>query len=318
LRRAALVVALIALVIAVFWFDRDGLKDQIDGHISFADVVYFTFVTVTTVGYGDIVPVAESTRLIDALFVTPIRLFLILLFVGTAYELVLQRVIEDFKMARLHDSLKNHVLICGFGTTGQIAAKELIARGTPATGIMVVDQSEVALAAAAELGVVGLRGNATDLTTLQDVRVERAKAVILACGSDDTNVLICLAIRSLAPSARIFVAAEKLDRSHLLRQSGAEIVVSPQTLGGFVLADALYNPGVTDLLIDILSAEGEVTWTEREASTGEVGRAPNGVEGGVVIALRRANKLIWPWNAEAQRIESGDRLVVLRPTAAAA
>ena len=48
--RLLLVLALFAMVIAVMWVDRAGLRDQIDGHISFADVVYFTMITVTTVG----------------------------------------------------------------------------------------------------------------------------------------------------------------------------------------------------------------------------------------------------------------------------
>ena len=82
--RFGVVVALFLIVIAVFWFDRDGLRDHADGSISFTDVVYFTMVSVTTVGYGDIVPVSARARIIDALVVTPIRLFLWLIFVGTA------------------------------------------------------------------------------------------------------------------------------------------------------------------------------------------------------------------------------------------
>ena len=88
-----------------FWFDRDGLKDQIDGHISFSDILYFGMITVTTVGYGDIVPVSDRARLIDAVIVTPARLFIWLLFVGTAYELLLQKWIEDLRMKRLRDDL---------------------------------------------------------------------------------------------------------------------------------------------------------------------------------------------------------------------
>src|SRR5688500_4988677 len=82
--RACLILLLLAIVIAIFWFDRDGLKDQIDGHISFSDILYFGMITVTTVGYGDIVPVSDTARLIDAFAVTPIRIFIWLIFLGTA------------------------------------------------------------------------------------------------------------------------------------------------------------------------------------------------------------------------------------------
>jgi hypothetical protein len=67
--RIFIVLALIFLVMGILWLDRDGLKDQKDNHISFPDVIYFAMVTITTVGYGDIVPVTERARLIDALLI---------------------------------------------------------------------------------------------------------------------------------------------------------------------------------------------------------------------------------------------------------
>ena len=69
LTRFFIVLSLFFIVILVLWFDREGLNDQLDGHISFADIVYFAMITITTVGYGDIVPVAGNTRIVDALFI---------------------------------------------------------------------------------------------------------------------------------------------------------------------------------------------------------------------------------------------------------
>ncbi|HYI05932.1 MAG TPA: potassium channel family protein, partial [Reyranella sp.] len=59
--RAALVVSLLGFAIALHWFEREGLKDHYDGQVSFLDVVYFTMISITTTGYGDIVPVAPNT-----------------------------------------------------------------------------------------------------------------------------------------------------------------------------------------------------------------------------------------------------------------
>ena len=66
------------LAVAVHWAERDGLRDASGGPLSFIDVLYFTMISITTTGYGDIVPISEQARLFDALVVTPIRLFVVL------------------------------------------------------------------------------------------------------------------------------------------------------------------------------------------------------------------------------------------------
>ncbi|MFM2371132.1 MAG: hypothetical protein RIS85_854, partial [Pseudomonadota bacterium] len=77
--------ALVAIVVLVHWVDRTGLKDTHDGDVSFLDVVYFTMISITTTGFGDIAPVSDRARLVEAVIVTPIRLAVIFIFVGTAY-----------------------------------------------------------------------------------------------------------------------------------------------------------------------------------------------------------------------------------------
>jgi voltage-gated potassium channel len=89
--RIGLVLAMLVFVVALHWIERDGLQDNVDGHVSFVDVIYFTMISITTTGYGDIVPVDSHTRLFDALVVTPIRIFFVLIFVGTAYTFVIRR-----------------------------------------------------------------------------------------------------------------------------------------------------------------------------------------------------------------------------------
>ena len=112
--RAALVIGLLLFAIAVHWFERDGLKDNFDNHISFSDVIYFTMISITTTGYGDIVPVSTHTRMFDALVVTPIRIFFVLIFVGTAYTFVFRRSWDKWRMERLQKTLCDHVIVAGF------------------------------------------------------------------------------------------------------------------------------------------------------------------------------------------------------------
>ena len=207
--RLGIVLLLIAFVLTVFWFDRHGLKDAADGEVSFADVIYFTLVTVTTVGYGDIVPISERVRLVDALLVTPIRIFIWFIFLGTAYEFVVQKIFEDYRVSKLQRRLHDHIIICGYGHSGRVAAKEMLAKGYPAEKIVVIDTSEVALRDAADSGFIGLRGDATREMIVRKAEVTKATAVIVSPGRDDTNVLTVLTIRNLNPSVKIISSAKE-------------------------------------------------------------------------------------------------------------
>jgi voltage-gated potassium channel len=102
--RVAFVLGLIGMAIAVHWFDRNGLQDSYDGDVSFLDVIYFTMISITTTGYGDIAPVTERARMFDALVVTPIRIFVVLIFVGTAYNFVFKRTWDNWRMKLIQSS----------------------------------------------------------------------------------------------------------------------------------------------------------------------------------------------------------------------
>jgi voltage-gated potassium channel len=191
LSRILVVGILFCLLTGILWLDRSGLKDQMDGEISFSDVIYFTMVTVTTVGYGDIVPVSTRARLIDALVVTPVRIFIWVIFLGTAYQLAFRQFTEVFRMAKLQRHLDHHIVICGFGHTGYSTVKELLAKGTNPDQILVIDPGEERVRMAGELGVVALRGDATQEGLLKyGAFLNEAKAVIISSGRDDTNALI--------------------------------------------------------------------------------------------------------------------------------
>ena len=116
--RVLLVLALVAVAIAVHWLDRGGLRDNYDGKVSFLDVIYFTMISITTTGYGDIAPVSDRARMFDALVVTPIRVFAILVFVGTAYSFVIRRTWDKWRMSIIQKTLTGHIVIAGFGITG--------------------------------------------------------------------------------------------------------------------------------------------------------------------------------------------------------
>ena len=309
--RSGVVVALFLIVIAVFWFDRDGLRDQADGSISFADVVYFTMVSVTTVGYGDIVPVTRQARLVDAVLVTPIRLFIWLIFIGTAYQLVLQRLIEDFRMRRLQARLQQHVIVVGYGHSGRCAAAELVARGFDKGRVLIVDLDQARLEQAAENGYVGILGDASSEETLREAMLSSAYALLICTDRDDTNVLITLTARHLSRDIRIVARVEEAENDKLLRQSGASSTVLPSRVGGILMADSVESTHLAAYVMDLISAGGQVMLLERDPRAEEIGRRPVDIGGSLIVRVIRGAQTFGFWEPHVD-IRNGDKLIVIQ------
>lgn len=313
--RVVFVMALIALAVGVHWFDRDGLRDNVDGEISLIDIVYFTMISVSTTGYGDIVPVTEQARLFDALIVTPIRVFVVLIFLGTAYSFVLRRTWEKWRMSIIQRKLHGHIVVAGFGITGREAAEELIARGTPAASIVVVDCISEALADAETLGCTVLQGDATRDATLQAVRIAAAQSLVVTAGRDDTAVLITLTARHLAPDLRISTTIRAEDNELLARQAGATTVVNPVSFAGLLLAGSCKGTHATDYITDLASAAGRVQLFERAITAEEAGKPLSALTTGLGVRILRGVESFGFWEAPAQRLELGDLIVEIVPTA---
>ena len=307
--RVALVIALVIFVIAVHWLERDGLRDNLDGQVSFIDVIYFTMVSITTTGYGDIVPISDHTRTFDALVVTPIRIFFVLIFLGTAYQFVLRRTWDKFVMAQIQKRLRNHIVVAGFGTTGSETVVEVIARGTDPSCIVVIDCDEEAVNTAEALGCAVLQADATRDKTLEAVHVSQARVLIISAGRDDTSILICLTARHLAPDLRISVAVRAEDNELLARQAGATTVINPVSFAGLLLAGSAHGPNISDYIADLASSHGRVRLAEREAKPEEYGKALAEITTGLGVRIYREGKPIGFWEQDSHALRAGDRII---------
>ncbi|HEY0625231.1 MAG TPA: potassium channel family protein [Allosphingosinicella sp.] len=314
--RALFVVGLIGLAIAVHWLERDGLKDSADGQISFVDVVYFTMISITTTGYGDIVPVSERARLFDAIVVTPIRVFAVLVFLGTAYSFVFRRTWDRWRMAYIQRNLHDHIVIAGFGTTGSEAVEELIARGAKPGNIVVIDCDTQVLEQAKALGCAVMEGDATRDKALQAVGIERARALVVSAGSDDTSILITLTARHLVPNLTISVAVRNEDNELLARQAGATTVINPVSFAGLLLAGSTHGEHIADYIADLASSSGRVRLSERTITDEECGKPLSALAKGLGVRVYRAGKPYGFWEPEAQSLLPGDCIVEILPTSA--
>lgn len=307
--RVTAVLGLLAIAIGVHWLDRDGLRDNYDGKISFVDVVYFTFISITTTGYGDIAPVTERARLFDALIVTPIRVFVVLLFIGTTYDFVLKRTWEKWRMARIQRELTGHIVVAGFGQTGSEAVDELIARGRDAATIVVVDGSAERLAVAEALGCAIMVGDATRDRTLIDLRIADACSLIVAAGRDDTSILITLTARHLAPNLPISTIVKAEDNEVPARAAGATTVINPVSFAGLLLASSCSGSHVADYMMDLASFDGRVQLAERAARAEEIGQPLSSIRTGLGVRIYRGGRPFGFFDDEAAAIQSGDVIV---------
>jgi len=307
--RMAIMIGMIVFIVAFHWFERDALKDQIDGHITFSDVIYFTMISATTTGYGDIVPVTERARLFDALIVTPIRVFFLLLLAGTAYTFIIKRTWSRWLMKLIQKNLRDHILLAGFGISNDKALEELLAQGTPAKRIVVIDSDQDALDRAAECGVAVLLGDASRDETLLAAHVDRAAALLISTGRDDSNILVTLTARKLAPRVNISVTIRETDNEDIARQAGADTVINPVSFTGLLLASSLQGPYRAEYLTDLATSAGRIELRERVVGPDEVGRSTDEVCAGLAVRVIRDGKAHAPKDAAFQRLMRGDRIL---------
>jgi voltage-gated potassium channel len=318
LRRTALACAIILAVTALLWYTRDGLRDNAnpDQPLTFIATLYFTVITLTTVGYGDIIPATDGARLINAVLLTPIRIFILFLFIGTAYELSVasHRFREGYRMQQLRARLSGHIVVCGYGVKGRTIVAELLAHGQPPENIVVIDPGEASIAEAAAQGLVALRGDASSEAILRAAVVDKASYVLVAPDRDDACVLICLTVNDLAPGVRVIAAAREDENVRLIYRAGADVVVSPSTSGGRLMAAAVRQGAVPRFLEDLLTFGQGIDAAERVVAPGEAGRTiadlPD-LAGTLVLGLVRGEQRFLFNRCATLPLAAGDVIVYL-------
>ncbi|MXO60894.1 potassium transporter TrkA [Altererythrobacter salegens] len=313
--RVAAAFALVMFVALIHWFDREGLVDNHDGQVSFLDVFYFTMISITTTGFGDIAPVSDRARFIEAVIVTPIRFAVIFIFVGAAYNFVIKHSWEKWRMARIQAKLADHYVVLGYGISGSEAVAELIARGTAPSRIVVMDPDKERLEQAEAIGCNVIEGDATRDESLISVRIAEARAVLVSAGRDDASILIVLTVRHLAPNVPISVVVRAADNELLAKQAGADNVINPVRFTGLLLAGSAQGAHVADYLTDLASISGRVHLVERPVLPEEIGKSLDQLDtGGRGLRVYRNGGITGFWEDEAGALQEGDVIVEIRPT----
>jgi voltage-gated potassium channel len=308
LRRVAVAVAIVVVNWGVVLTERQGYNDDADGYVSVTDALYYTTVTLSTTGYGDITPVTDAARMTNALLVTPMRFLFVLVLVGTTIQVLTERSREQFNVARWRSRVKDHVIVCGYGTKGRSAIRALRQNGLEREHVVVIETDHEAIENAAASGLATVHGRSDSDAVLEEAEVRRARAVVIAVDRDDTAVLTTLTVRQLAPDVTIVAAVREGENADLLKQSGANSVITSSDAAGRLLGLATGSPSTVALVEDLLAMGQGLDLMERDVRPEEVGASPRSVTTPVLAVVRGDRNVPYDDPAVAT-LAAGDRLI---------
>lgn len=316
-RRLLAAAAILVGTVLLVWLDREGYQDGNDpsgtGEVDLLDAIYYTTVTLSTTGYGDIVPVSDTARMINAFVITPARIAFLVLLIGTTLEVLASQGREMFRVARWRKNMGDHVVVIGYGTKGRSAALTLVKNGLDRGSIVVVDPHPTALAEAHADGFAVVTGDATRRHILLTADVHEAQQVIITTNQDATNVLATLTVRQLNPEVHIVAAVREEDNVPLMKQSGADSVITTAETVGRLLGLSTLSPDLGDVMEDLLTSGAGLEVAERDLLLSEVGMQPQRVSD-QVIAVVRDEKTYHYYDPVVTQLARGDRLIVVRPS----
>ena len=234
------------------------------GGYEWVEAFWMVVITISTVGY------AEHSD--QQWFVQVLSIIVILL--GTtaaAYtftgmiQLTLQGELDEAfgkrRMEKEISRLNNHTIICGFGKSGPVLAKDLISRNR---SFVIIESDQENFRHAIDLGYLAIHADATDEDSLKEAEIENASAIVVALPTDAQNVFITLSARNLSPKIRIVAQADLESSSRKLRQAGAdEVVMGHQMVAAYMsrlvtrptaarFFSSLTHPEFKDLILDEL------------------------------------------------------------------
>lgn len=222
------------------------------------DSFYMTFITVATIGYGEVVDL--STHPMGRLFTVFIAAvgivsmsYLFSSFVALLLESDLNTALRKKRMEKAIAKLSGHYIMCGIGRVGTNVAHELTHSGRP---LVVIESNRDALDRWLEHHpeTLYLHDDAADDDALRTAGVLNAAGVFAVTGDDSHNLMVSLSVKLLNPKARVVARLHDIRNADKARRAGADEVVSPDYAGGMRIASAMVSPHVVNFMDQMLHA----------------------------------------------------------------
>ena len=274
--RLQLVILLIILVILAGTL---GYYAMFGGKYAIMDCLYMTVISITSVGYGEIIEItgnvpAEIFTMVLITFGMGIILYGLGTLTAVLIEGELSGILRKKKMEKEIGKLKNHIIVCGGGQTGLPVVMELVKNNE---SVVMIESEQESLDRCLRYveNLLYVKGDATEDENLLAAGIETARGIAICLPSDKDNLYITMASRMLNSKVRIISTLVNVKLTPKLTKAGANSVVSPNTIGALRIASEMIRPTVVDFLDSMLrSQQGnlrihQVVVTQNTASIGK-------------------------------------------------
>ena len=246
---------ILVIIAFILFFGTIGFQ-MVEPAYGFLDALYMTVITITTIGYGEIIPLSRTGRIFN-LFLIAFGWTGLFLAAKMAGELIVKRQLSKLlgrhRMDKKLASLKDHFIVCGYGRVGKVVCEEF---SRFKTRFVVIERNPELVEELIAKGYIFYQGDCTDDQSLIAAGVERAKGLINAVANESDAVYITLTCRQQNPGLFIVARADSLSAVPKLRRAGADKVISPHVSAGSRMVMGALRPNVVDFMT-ITPLEGE-------------------------------------------------------------
>ncbi len=281
---------------------------------TFLDSMYMTVITVTTIGFGEVIDTSKNElariwTMVVALggvsMITYLITNLAAILIDGNFTRILQNRIMEYNIKKQQD----HYLICGMGRVGYQIIKELIEEGQPFVCADLSESKILELKSKIQKNFLYQIGDCTEEETLIKMGVLSAKGVFVATDDDNANLVICLAAKQLAPNAKIITLVKEPRHTNKFYAAGADKVICPFFMAGLRMTTEMVRPDTIDFVDTLVRVQKEkANLKEVEASSSfMLSELPESI---LVLGIERKNQFeIRP--PKLTVVQPGDRLFVL-------
>jgi voltage-gated potassium channel len=245
-----------AALIAVLVIGTVGYWFMGGQQYSFLDTFYMTVITITTIGFGEIInvsaiPAGRVFTIFIAIAGIGVLFYMITNFTALVVEGELTKSFRRSKMEKKAKNYRGHYIICGVGELGLHIVNELAATKRPYVIVDISRESIDRFSQVVKDGVF-IEGDATDNNTLLKAGIKEASGIFATLGDDNQNLVVALTAKQLSPGIRVVARCNELKNSDKMQKAGADAVISPSLIGGLRMASEMIRPTVVSFLDTML------------------------------------------------------------------